>query len=170
MTLIEIAQILGSFGEFFGAIAVVISLIFVGISVRQNTKALKSNTLHDVKDTIREVNLAWAENQGLSELMFEGLSDLEKLSGASRFRFYTSAHNLILGYENLYLQHIEAVLDEKHWAGMAQHMVDAMSLPGLRAYWADRKHWFTNEFRDYIENEVIPKPPHPGKRQRTAQE
>lgn len=165
MTLLEVAQILGNFGEFFGAIAVVISLIFVGISVRQNTKALKSSTLHDVKDTIQDVNLAWAENDELAEIMHEGLSDLDSLSGARRFRFYTSAHNLFLGYENLYLQRSESVLEDKYWSGMAQHMIDVLTVPGMQAYWAERKQWFTNEFQDYIDNEVIPKPPHPGYRQ-----
>ena len=35
---------LGALGEFIGAIAVVISLVFVGLQVRQNTKMVKAQT------------------------------------------------------------------------------------------------------------------------------
>ena len=36
MTLMETAQLLGNFGEFFGAIAVVATLIYLAIQVRQS--------------------------------------------------------------------------------------------------------------------------------------
>ena len=162
MTLMEIAQLLGNFGEFFGAIAVVASLVFVAFSVRQNTHALKLSTLHDVKDVIREVNLIWAEHGDLAEIVFEGFKDLDSLSGARRVRFYTSMHNLFLGYENLYHQKEDGALASKHWSGMLQHMIDALTVPGMRAYWEDRKQWFTEDFQYFIDNDVIPAPAHPG--------
>ncbi len=37
MTLMETAQLLGDFGEFFGAIVVVMSLIYVGRQVRDSS-------------------------------------------------------------------------------------------------------------------------------------
>ncbi len=148
-------------GQTIAAIAVIISLIFIVIEVRQNTNAVKLNTLHDVKETIREVNLIWAENGDLAEIMYQGFQDLDNLSGAKKVRFYTSSHNLFLGYENLYHQKLDGALDPKHWSGMSQHMIDSLSVPGLRGWWEDRKHWFTMDFQNFIDNEVIPIPPHP---------
>ena len=40
MDLMSTAQLLGNFGEFFGAIAVVVTLIYLAGQLRQNTKAL----------------------------------------------------------------------------------------------------------------------------------
>ncbi len=37
-----VAQLLGNFGEFFGAIAVVVTLVYLAGQLRQNTKALRS--------------------------------------------------------------------------------------------------------------------------------
>ena len=42
MTLMETAQLLGNFGEFFGAIAVVATLGYLTLQVRQNTLAMQS--------------------------------------------------------------------------------------------------------------------------------
>ena len=40
MDLMTTAQLLGNFGEFLGAIAVVVTLIFLTLQIRQNTKSL----------------------------------------------------------------------------------------------------------------------------------
>ncbi len=37
MTVIELSQVLGNFGEFFGAIAVVGTLVFLSIQVRRGS-------------------------------------------------------------------------------------------------------------------------------------
>ena len=155
-------QEMGAAGELIGGIAVIFTLIYLALQIRQNTIAVRLSTLHDVKDTIRETNLLMAEQGDLAEIVFEGLGDLEKLTGAPRARFYTWAHNLFLGYENLYLQYIGGALDSHHWSGMAQHMTDVSNVPGMQAYWADRRHWFTEEFQNYWENEVLPAPQHAG--------
>ena len=38
------AQLLGNYGEFFGAIAVVVTLVYLTTQVRQNTNAIQSST------------------------------------------------------------------------------------------------------------------------------
>jgi len=154
----------GAIGDLVGGVAVIITLIYLALQIRQNTIAVRLSTLHDVKDTIREVNLLVAEQGDLAEILFEGFQDLDKLSGAPRARFYTWAHNLFLGYENLYHQHLGGALDPRHWSGMAQHMTDVSSVPGVQAYWADRRQWFTEEFQNYWEKEVTPAATHSGYR------
>jgi len=154
-------QEMGAVGELIGGIAVIFTLIYLALQIRQNTVAVRLSTLHDVKDTIREVNLLVAKQGDLAEIVVEGLQDLDKLSGAPRARFYTWAHNLFLGYENLYLQYLGGALDPGHWSGMAQHMTGVSSVPGLQAYWADRRQWFTEEFQNYWEDEVSSAPTHP---------
>jgi hypothetical protein len=42
MDLQATAQLLGNFGEFFGAIAVVVTLVYLAGQLRQNTNALRS--------------------------------------------------------------------------------------------------------------------------------
>ena len=99
-----------------------------------------------------------AEHADLAQIMFDGFQDLTKLDGVDRVRFYTTAHNLFLGYENIYFQYQDGALDPRHWKGISQHMVDASKVAGLLTYWEERKHWFTDEFRDYWENRVLPAP------------
>ena len=43
MSLMETAQLLGNFGEFVGAFAVVATLVFVGIQVKQSSRAMEES-------------------------------------------------------------------------------------------------------------------------------
>ena len=44
MSLAETAQLLGNFGEFVGAIAVVVTLVYLAVPVRHSKEALGANT------------------------------------------------------------------------------------------------------------------------------
>ena len=44
MSVLDVSQILGGFGEFFGAIAVVATLVYLSVQVRQNSKLIKHQT------------------------------------------------------------------------------------------------------------------------------
>jgi hypothetical protein len=44
MNLVELSQVLGNFGEFFGAIAVVGTLIFLALQVRHSKESMDANT------------------------------------------------------------------------------------------------------------------------------
>ena len=44
MDLMSTAQLLGNFGEFVGAIAVVATLIYLSVQIRQNTKQVASTS------------------------------------------------------------------------------------------------------------------------------
>ena len=43
-----LAQVLGSYGEFFGAVAVFITLVFLTIQIRQNTRQIRIGAAHQV--------------------------------------------------------------------------------------------------------------------------
>ena len=48
MDLMNTAQLLGNFGEFVGAIAVVATLLYLAIQIRHNTRATEAGTMQSV--------------------------------------------------------------------------------------------------------------------------
>ena len=73
------AQLLGNYGEFVGAIAVVITLAYLAAQIRQNTLAMEKNAEREVlNDAAR-----WRENvirqPEVAELYLKGLSEPESL-------------------------------------------------------------------------------------------
>jgi hypothetical protein len=78
---------LGAIGELIGAIAVFVTLVYLAIQLRQNTKALKSATFQNVSSAMAcnvEV-LATAPN--VSPFMLKAQPGLSSLNDEERVRF-----------------------------------------------------------------------------------
>lgn len=75
----SLAQILGSVG-------VVVSLVFVGLQVRQNTHAIARNEHNNTMAQWTVVRMAVAQHRDIAELMTAGLSGERELDAADRLR------------------------------------------------------------------------------------
>ena len=148
---------LGALGEFVGSVGVLVTLIYLVIQMRQNTMAVRLNTAHAVTGELQEMFGLLASEQELAEIVHDA-GRKAVLSGASRVRYYGFTHNLIRVYENAYLQKGGNSVSEAHWIGMTRMMIDYSDMPAFTAYWADRKHWLSDEFQAYMDAEIIPVP------------
>lgn len=74
-----LAQIVGSVG-------VVLSLIFVGLQVRQSTAALQRNEHNSTMEQWTAIRLAIATNRDVAELMTAGINGVRPLDGADQLR------------------------------------------------------------------------------------
>ena len=75
------AQILGNYGEFIGAIAVVVTLAYLAVQVRQNTRSMKSQYDLQVVDSLQTITdadtqrlMLRAQDPNLMQLWLDGLA------------------------------------------------------------------------------------------------
>ncbi len=115
MTIIEMSEVLGNFGEFFGALLLVASLVYVGIQVRQNTVATKAQIQQARANGLQELEIFTAKSEPIVAVIVKMSGDIEDISGFSpselvRCRGILSMwHNRI---QNLIIQHREGFIDE----------------------------------------------------------
>lgn len=80
------AQILGNFGEFFGAIGVIVTLLYLSVQIRQNTRA----TLAESRYSAGQINMglmASIANDGeFADIWRRGLASSDSLSPEDRWR------------------------------------------------------------------------------------
>jgi len=144
--------------EIIGVFAVVISLIYVGLQVKQNTHVVRLNTVHNVAEGQRESNALMAANGELCEVIFKGMQDIGNVSGAEKMRFYILIHVLFRPLEDAYFQYQEGALEEKQWQALSRQFINFIKLPGLLTYWEERKFMYSDDFQQFINNEVVPAP------------
>ncbi len=152
---------LGAIGEFVGAIAVVVTLIYLAFQMRQNTNALKLNAAASVTEELQEMFSLLASNQELAEIVVTAARE-STLQGDQRVRFNTFMHNLVRLHENAFLQWRADVIEPAHWEGIVRMMIDVTSMAAFQTYWQERKHWVSDDFREYMESEVVSAPPKTG--------
>jgi hypothetical protein len=112
-----------AFGETIGIIAVVASLVFVGIEIRQNAEATRAATVQGLGDAWREWNLTMAD-PALWEPAAR-MSRLEDFSDAS-YEDASAAQSLMRSlfatWSNAQYQHARGYLDEGDWQSMVRNM------------------------------------------------
>ena len=140
--------------EILGGIAVIVSLIYVGLGVRQNAQAVRLSAGQAIARELREVVSQWV-SADVADIMVLGVNNLE-ISGAEKLRFYAIFNNLMRVMENGYYQFAAGTLDPTLWEGFKHTLADVMSSPGAKSWWAARKHWFSAEFQRYFDEDVSP--------------
>ena len=70
---------LGAIGELVGGVAVIASLVYVGLQVRQNTVTMRAASHHAITELFNTVNLSFGQGVGVSRVMRLGLEGKENL-------------------------------------------------------------------------------------------
>ena len=60
-------------------------------------------------------------------------------------------------FEGAYIQQQQKVLDDRFWEGMKRSMADQYQHAAVRAFWAQRSHWYSKEYANWYDKEVVAK-------------
>ncbi len=145
---------LGSLGEFVGAIAVVISLIYLAIQIRHNTRAVQSGTHQAVLDGIMRVSASLSDSEGLAQIAQKANEDRESLTDEERVRFEAYADRTVANYETAFYNCQRSMIDPVLWSSWSHQILADLSEPGLRHFWEEKKHNYLVEFVEYVDQHV----------------
>ena len=151
MTLDQIANI----AEISAAALVIVSLIYVAIQIKQNTKATQLSTSQAFIDTHGEVVLHIAVDKEFRDIYWRGLKGLSNLDGSETAAFAVWTNHAFRVWESFYYQWQEGVFDDRLWAGFKTQLCDVFAYPGTREIWSARYHQLSEEFRELVDNEVV---------------
>jgi hypothetical protein len=138
--------------EVFGTIAVVVSLIYVAIQIRQNTRATKLATAQNLSQDFRGVLSPLYSDSEVSRIYLDAMADVEALDGHERFRAYVFTQGYLRTLENAYYQYANGAVDEYVWEGLRSNLQFSKGTSVHKAFWADRQHIFSQQFRSFYES------------------
>ena len=91
-------ETLGSLGDFLGGLAVIASLLYLAVQIRQNTKAIRSSSYHQAAEQTWNYCLAVAGDASLAEILARRTSG-EALTPSEQIRAQSADQALIYGFE-----------------------------------------------------------------------
>jgi hypothetical protein len=145
-----------SIAEILGSVVVVLSLIFIGMELRQNTNAMYTNSWQQVIDKMIDLDMAEASDESLGRIMIRGEPKPEALSDEDRWRFYRVAQARLGQLEFAYLAKINGTLDEFHWGAMEGYLMHMLCLPGYVEFWENMGSTvYHPEFYGYVEDDIL---------------
>jgi len=138
--------------EVFGGIAILISLIFVGVQFSENTKATKSANASATMSAMANWYVQIGNNSQSSELFYNFMADPNALTPQQRFQAVMNLHGLFVIFQNSFYLSKEGTLDSEMQNSLTSAMLGVLDQPGFEFYWENRKLFFFKEFRLYIED------------------
>jgi hypothetical protein len=140
--------------ELVGVTLVIVSIFYLTVQVRQNTKAMRIQTVHDLSAMYIEVQSSIAQNKEMMALMQRGQFDHEVLDQQEKARFGLQVAALLRMFGDLHYQHLQGTLDQSQWLGFKCLVEDAFSYPGFQAVWNIRRHHHSEEFQLFVDNAI----------------
>lgn len=137
--------------QIISAVAVIVSLIFVGFQVKRATAAIRASSSQAHSGLYTDLVQSIIDNENFARIWSIGLTDPKALSEEEWVRFVAYASALFRLYESSRVQWLNGRLDAEHWHTIERQASDFGHLPGLRAAWQLRENWYSAEFRDWFE-------------------
>ncbi len=103
--------------EVIGAVAIVVSLIYVASELRQNTDATQAATFQQMVQLSATTLITMAQNSEMADIYSRGVQDPESLTDLERFRFFLVVRAQWRGMEAAYFQWQHGVLGDPEWSG-----------------------------------------------------
>lgn len=137
--------------EIIGALAVVISLLYVGASVNQNTAATMVSN-HQALVQMDSDNNSWLKDAEFAALVQIGNSGTGELSAAQRAQYMTWNANFFNDWEFSFITHNNGMLADNIWNGWDGFHRNRLRRSGVQEFWASGRMNFSPEFTEYVDS------------------
>ncbi len=141
---------LGAIGELLGGVAVVGSLIYVGVQVRSQAEESRLASLHALNVAFGDYLDSLIESHEVREVYLAGLRDFDGLDREQRLLFSACLGKAFRHHETAFHQWRAGRIDDDYWRTFDQPIADLLGYPGLRDWWATRSRWFGERFQAHI--------------------
>ena len=138
-------------GELLAGVAVIASLVFVGMELRQNTAAVRAQTRQGLADRNAQFITSISENPELArawDLMWslDGPTRPDVLTHTDSVQAVIALFGVLRHVENVYLQFHEGVVDETVLDSYGFRRTPVYSTPQFVEYWPTVRDRFDTRF------------------------
>lgn len=147
-------EAIGAIGEITGALAVVVSLIYLGTQIRSGNRLARNNSNQEVMYQYVNVFEQIASSSESSDLFLQGLMDDSSLSDSQKYRFRVLLVQVMLAFDRIYHLEKEDEIDAWILEGCNYLRKQMAVAPGVKSWFKDRRNQLSKEFQKVFEQEM----------------
>jgi len=138
-------------GASMSGVGVVLSVIYVSIQIRNNTRAVRASAFQQVVNSFAAISFDIAKDKNLADLYLRAGRDFASLSEVERAQYSFILLSFLRRAENVFFQTEIRMLYTEHWPGIRNSIKAIMAAPGAQACWSEIKNRLNPEFRAFID-------------------
>ena len=145
-------QDLGNIGEFIAAMATLVTLGYLAVQIRSNTRESQAASRNSVSQSFIDLLTHVSLDSEVSKLTRRGFFDPGSLDADDTFRFDLLIAALFTNLEDAFAQRRRNALADEDWEKWTILIKQYMAQPGVQASWSRSADSFSPAFRRYVEN------------------
>ena len=141
---------LANLSQIIAAVGVVISIVYLAVQIRGNTKVASARARHGLSEFALRFSIFRAEHAD----RFAKLESGVELTDGDRVFQYWSHVQLLLHAETYFHHHQLGLMPDGHWHGYARFMTRYVQSPGFKETWEDIGPGFSEDFARWLNGKV----------------
>ena len=141
---------IGAIGELVGSAAVVITIAYLAIQTKSNTKATLSNAVAQSRLATTGALEAIANGGESVAIYYAGLTDPNSLEKERRVHFDVLLNLQIRGSEAIFLDNRNGLIPDELWESHWRGQMLSLDTPGGREWWLRHQGVVTDAFKNWI--------------------
>jgi len=145
---------LANLGDLISSVAVIVSLIYLAVQIRQNTASIRTDTFGRELERVSTMQSVLFENGELARLQAQGVLDPSKLTREQRLQLTWWLSEAFGAFEFMFHQAQSGALPDEVWSRWSATAAWWVSFPGVQAWWHARPAPFSRSFTSFIDNVI----------------
>ena len=144
-------EMLSAIGQVVAAVGVIPSLIYLAVQIRDQNKERRRAGINILTTQWGDLVKTGQESREFAEVFLRGMQSFQGLDGPDKLRFSAFFTRFTRNAEGMFVYYRDGALEKALWDEVERTMIDYFAYPGVREWWATRKHWLTDEFRAVVD-------------------
>ncbi|MBC8338451.1 MAG: hypothetical protein H8E39_07150 [Alphaproteobacteria bacterium] len=140
------------FSGLIAAISVALTVIYLAVQIKRNTKATYSQTYQFATQALAEMAATVGRDKDTARIFAIGMASPEKLEESEYYQFAYLGISLIRRYENVFFQYKSGMIDDDFWDGHRENLLWFYHQPGFQKLWEERRLGFSKILREFLES------------------
>jgi hypothetical protein len=149
---------LASVGTLLSSIAVLVSLVYLGLQMRQNAKHTRALIHQGRAQRIIDIQLGFAD-PAMAAAIIQGNGGEPTPDAVRKVQFDYFCWATIISMEDSFQQRSDGLLSDDQFDGLRRGLVGAMSSPGVRAFWQATRAEDGSRFAAFVNDIIASLPP-----------
>ena len=140
---------ISAIAEVMGVVAIVVSLIYVSVQIKQNTKVARAATRQAISESTENLGSDLINNREIAEIFVKHLSGNE-LSTVENLRLQARCYRDMQHWENIHYQYNEGLVSKDQWEGFRKNLSSLLAIDAYREYWEHESFHYSDAFQAEI--------------------
>ena len=140
--------------EVVAAVAVVVTLIYISIELRQNTRALRTSAYQDMVGNTMQIVMPLMADRELAEFFYRAQENSDTLTDQEKLRWHLLMLACFRHWDNLYYQYRIGNLEAEMWDGYDRTMGAWVESQSWSEWFTAHEEYFSRSLRALVRDKL----------------